>query len=101
MDEHSHRCSIDECSRSPSLDFAWKANDDSLAITAFVFLSFVTVVWGVSFAFGVLQSANPLSADALRVFGVLESILIRVDAAACGIVLLFGITRYILNVMKG
>ena len=72
-----------------------------LVITAFVFLSFVTVVWSVSFAFAVLQSANPLSEDALRVFGVLESVLIRVDAGACGIVLIFGITKYVLNVMKG
>jgi hypothetical protein len=65
------------------------------------FFSFVTVVWSFSFAFAILQSANPLSADALRVFGALEGILIRVDAAACGIVLFFGITRYVLNVMKG
>jgi hypothetical protein len=72
-----------------------------LVITAFVFLSFVTVVWSVSFAFSLLQSTNPMSADAIHVFGVLESVLIRVDAAACGIVLFFGITRYVLNVMKG
>lgn len=72
-----------------------------LVITAFVFLSFVTVVWGVAFALAVLQSANPLSDDALHVFGVLESVLIRVDAVACGVVLIFGITKYVLNVMKG
>ena len=72
-----------------------------LAMTAFVFLSFVTIVWSVSLTFGLLQSTNPFSADALRVFGLLESILIRLDAAACGIVLLFGIGRYILNVVKG
>ena len=72
-----------------------------LVITAFAFISFVTVVWSVAFALAVLQSANPLSEDALRVFGVLESVLIRVDAGACGIVLIFGITKYVLNVMKG
>ena len=48
-----------------------------------------------------MQLANPLSEDALHVFGVLESVLIRVDAGACGIVLIFGITKYVLNVMKG
>lgn len=69
--------------------------------TAFVFLSLVTVVWSVSLGFRLLQSTNPLSEDALRVFALLESILIRVDAAACGIVLLFGIGRYVLNVIKG
>jgi hypothetical protein len=72
-----------------------------LATTAFVFLSFVTLVWGVSFAFSILQSANPLSADALRVFVALEGLLIRIDAAACGIVLFLGITRYVSNVVKG
>jgi hypothetical protein len=72
-----------------------------VATTAFVFLSLVTVVWSVSLVFGLLQSTNPFSADALRIFGLLESILIRLDAAACGIVLLFGIGRYILNVVKG
>jgi hypothetical protein len=36
-----------------------------------------------------------------RGIGFLESILIRLDAAACCIVLLFGIGRYILKVMKG
>jgi hypothetical protein len=72
-----------------------------LATTAFVFLSLVTFAGGVSFVFSILKSTNLFSADALQVFGLLESVLIRLDAAACGIVLLFGIGRYVLHVIKG
>lgn len=72
-----------------------------VATTAFVFLSLVTFAWSVSLVFSLLQATRPFSVDALQVFGLLESILIRLDAAACGSVLLFGIGRYILNVIKG
>jgi hypothetical protein len=87
--------------RRPSHWFSALRLVGHVATTAFVFLSLITFVWSVSWVFSLLQSTNPFSADALRVFGLLESILIRLDAAACGIVLLFGIGRYILNVAKG
>jgi hypothetical protein len=66
-----------------------------------MFLSFVAFVAGVSLVLGLLQSTNLFSADALRIFGLMESVLIRLDAAACGVVLLYGIGRYMLNVIKG
>jgi hypothetical protein len=72
-----------------------------VAATAFMFLSLVTFAWIVALVFVLLQSSNLFSPDALQVFGFLESILIRLDAGACCIVLLFGIGRYILKVMKG
>ena len=72
-----------------------------VAATAFLFLSLFTFARVVAMVFLLLQSSNLFSPDALQVFGLLESILIRLDAAACCIVLLFGIGRYILKVMRG
>lgn len=72
-----------------------------LAATAFMFVSLVTFAWIISFLFALMRATNFLSADALRIFGLLESILIRLDAAACGVVLIFGIGSYISKVVKG
>jgi len=72
-----------------------------LATTAFAFVSLITLAWIASWIFSVLHSAHPFSDDAFRFFVGLEGVLIRLDAAACGIVLLFGVGRYVLNVIKG
>ena len=72
-----------------------------MAMTSFVFTSFVTLVWGVAWVFSLLQATKPFAEDALQVVEMLEGVLIRVDAVACGIVLFYGIGRYILNVIKG
>src|SRR5690348_2603772 len=45
-----------------------------LAITAFMFLSFVTLVGGVSLVFRLMQATSLFSADALQIFDLLESI---------------------------
>jgi hypothetical protein len=72
-----------------------------LAATTFMFLALVTFGWCISSLFRLMESTESFSADALRVFSLLEKILIRLDAVACGIVLLFGIGSYLLKVIKG
>ena len=72
-----------------------------LATTAFVFVSLITLAWVASWIFGFLHSAHPFSDDAFRFFVGLEGVVIRLDVAACGIVWLVGLGRYVLDVFKG
>jgi len=72
-----------------------------MAATAFIFTSFVTLLWLASWAFSFLHSVHPFSDDAFRLFQTLESVLIRIDAALSGVVLLRGLWQYILNVIRG
>ena len=72
-----------------------------MAATTFVFTSFVTLVWLASWGFSFLHSVHAFSDDAFQLFETLESVLIRVDAALSGVVLLRGVVQYILNVIRG
>jgi len=71
-----------------------------MAATAFVFTSFITLVWLASLAFSFLHSVHPFSDDVFQLFQTLESVLIRIDAALTGVVLLRGLWQYILNVIR-
>jgi hypothetical protein len=72
-----------------------------MAATAFVFTSFITLVWLASWVFSFLHSVHPFSDDNFQLFQTLESVLIRIDAALSGVVLLRGLWQYILNVIRG
>src|SRR5882724_173591 len=49
-----------------------------LAATAFVFTSFITLVWLASWVFSFLHSVHPFSEDVFQLFRTLESVLIRI-----------------------
>lgn len=72
-----------------------------MAATAFVFISFITLVWLASFGFSVLHSIHPFSDDVFQLFDALKHALILIDAALCGVVLLRGLWQYLLNVIRG
>lgn len=72
-----------------------------MAATTFIFTSFVTLVWLASWGFSFLHSVHAFSDDASQIFETLESVLIRIDAALSGVVLLRGLWQYILSVIRG
>jgi hypothetical protein len=72
-----------------------------LAATAFVFISFITLVWLASWGFHFLHSVHPFSDDVFQLFEALKGVLIRLDAALSGVVLLRGLLQYLRNVIRG
>ena len=71
-----------------------------MAATTFVFTSFIVLVWLASWAFSFLHSAHPFSEYVFHLFETLEIVLIYVDIALSGVVLLRGLWQYILNVIR-
>ena len=72
-----------------------------LVTTAFVFISLITLVWLTSWAFSFMHSMHPFSDEAFQLFVRLKIVLIYLDAALSDIVLIFGVGRYILAVIRG
>jgi hypothetical protein len=72
-----------------------------MAATAFVFTSFITLVWLASLGFSFLHSIHPFPDDVFQLFEALKRALILIDAALSGAVLLRGLWQYLLNVVRG
>src|SRR5688572_24044784 len=72
-----------------------------MAATAFVFTSFITLVWLSSWGFSFLHSVHPFSDDTFQLFEALKRALILIDAALSGVVLLRGLWQYLVNVIRG
>jgi hypothetical protein len=72
-----------------------------LATTAFVFVSLITLVWVVSCMFSFMHSVHAFPEEIFRLFVRLEIALVYLDAIVSGVALLAGISRYILNVLRG
>ena len=64
------------------------------------FTSLITLVWLASWGFGFLHSVHPFSDNALQLFETLESVLIRIDAALCGVVMFRGLAQYVISVIR-
>ncbi len=72
-----------------------------LALTSLVFLSLVTLVWGVSWAFHSMHSIHAFSDDIFRLLDRLETLLAYADVVASAVVLLNAIGRHILETIRG
>lgn len=72
-----------------------------MAATAFVFASFITLVWLASWGLSFLHSIHPFSDDVFQLFEALKRALILIDAALSGVVLLRGLWQYLLSVVRG
>jgi hypothetical protein len=72
-----------------------------MAATAFVFTSFITLVWLSSWGFSFLHSVHPFSDETFQLFEALKRVLILIDAALSGVVLLRGLWQYLVNVIRG
>lgn len=66
-----------------------------MAVTAFVFTSFMTLVWLSSVGFSFLHSIHPFPDDMYELFEALKRALILIDAALSGVVLLRGLWQYL------
>ncbi len=87
--------------RRPGHWSAARAFVGHLAITVCMFVALVAFSGSVAVLLSIAEWTHAFSADALRVFGRLEIVLIRADAVACLIVLMYGIGRFILKVIRG
>jgi hypothetical protein len=72
-----------------------------MASTTFVFTSLVTLAWLVSLGFSILHSIHPFSGIVYQLLEWLKIVLICLDAAMSGVVLLHGLWRYVCNVIRG
>src|SRR5262245_19767131 len=72
-----------------------------LAITSLVFLALTTLVLIVSWTFHFMHSVYPFPDDVFRLLDRVEILLIYADVAVSGIVLLYGLWRYIVKVIRG
>ena len=72
-----------------------------LALTSLVFLSLVTLVWGVSWAFHAMHSIHAFSDSIFRLLDRLETLLAYADVLASATVLLNAIGRHIVETIRG
>jgi hypothetical protein len=72
-----------------------------MAATAFVFTSFITLVWLTSWGFSFLHSVHPFPEDVYQLFEALKRALVLIDAALSSVVLLRGLWQFFLNVVRG
>lgn len=72
-----------------------------LATTSLVFLALIMLVWIVSWLFHFFHSVYPFSDETFRLLRILETILVYIDVAVSGIVLLHGVWRYIVEIIRG
>jgi hypothetical protein len=72
-----------------------------MAATTFVFTAFIALVWLASWGLSFLHSIHPFSDDTFELLETLKNVLIHIDAALSGVVLLRGLWQYLVNVIRG
>lgn len=70
-------------------------------MTSLVFLALITLVWIVSWTFHFMHSTHPFPDAAFQLLDRLKILLVYLDVAVSGIVLLNGIWHYIAKVLRG